>query len=185
MDFEIDGVLDVVTRLLPEAGIDVLMIGGHAVNAYGVTRATQDIDFMIAAADHDLVRETMRAAGFMNIAVHKTVTFFSQPGSTLRVDFLKVNRETMDELLANGRVVDYFAGHSVRIPQLTDLVAMKLFALANGGEKRESKDFPDIINLAMENHLDPETDLRPLCTKYGSDAIYQRICSRLKELKDA
>ena len=48
-----DTVFEVVARRLPKVGLDCLMIGGHAVNHYGVIRATQDIDFMIAATDAD------------------------------------------------------------------------------------------------------------------------------------
>ncbi|MDP6526089.1 MAG: hypothetical protein QGI24_10315 [Kiritimatiellia bacterium] len=184
MKLDADRVLDVVTRLLPDMGIDVLMIGGHAVNAYGVSRATQDIDFMIAADNVNDVRQIMHDAGFTNLAVHQTVTFFSRPGSSLRVDFLKVDRGTMDALMANARKVNYFSGYSVWIPELKDLLAMKLFALASVGAKREDKDFSDIVNLSMENHLDPDTDLCELCEKFGTAEIYQRICNRIRELRD-
>ena len=45
----------------------------------------------------------MSHAGFTNMAIHEAVLFFSRPESPLRVDFLKVNEETMDKLLANSR----------------------------------------------------------------------------------
>ncbi len=50
----IDLVLDVVMHRMPQAGIACIMIGGHAVNHYGVIRATQDIDFMIASPQADV-----------------------------------------------------------------------------------------------------------------------------------
>lgn len=56
MKFDVDDVFDVVTRRLPAAGVDCIMIGGHAVNHYGVSRATQDIDFMVATSDEGAVR---------------------------------------------------------------------------------------------------------------------------------
>jgi hypothetical protein len=73
MRSDINTVLNVVTHRLPEAGIPCIMIGGHAVNHYGVIRATQDIDFMIAASASDAVKRIMRDAGFTNMAVHETV----------------------------------------------------------------------------------------------------------------
>ncbi|MBL7077157.1 MAG: nucleotidyltransferase [Kiritimatiellae bacterium] len=184
MDYEIDHVLEVVTQRLPEAGVDAIMIGGHAVNSYGVLRATQDIDFMIAAAQEDVVRRIMRDTGFTNMAIHETVMFFKRPESTLRIDFLKVDQDTMDKLLANSREVDYFSGHVMRIPQLKDLLAMKIFALVSGGTKREEKDFPDIVNLTMENNLDLEADLHPLCRQFGSEQIFERVSTRIRELTD-
>lgn len=184
MDYGVDKVMDVVTRLLPEAGIDAVMIGGHAVNHYGVSRATQDIDFMVAAADADAVRTIMHAEGFTNVAVHETVIFFNQPGTPLRVVFLKVDRETMDRLLANAKEIEYFGGHGVRVPQLKDLLAMKLFALSSGGVKREDKDFPDIVNLVIENHVPVDGEFRELCRQFADETLYIRLCVRIKELQD-
>jgi len=184
MDFGVDRVMDVVTRLLPEAGVDVVMIGGHAVNHYGVSRATQDIDFMVAAADEDTVRRILCAEGFTNVAVHETVLFFNQPGTALRVDFLKVDRKTLDRLLANAKEVEYFGGYGVRVPQLEDLLAMKLFALSSGGARREDKDFSDIVNLVIENHVPVDMELRELCQQFADESLYARLCARIKELQD-
>ena len=88
----------------------------------------------------------------------------------------------MNELLANSASVKYFDRHAVNVPQLKDLVAMKLFSLKSGDPRREEKDFPDIVNLAIEHGLDVEVDLRPLCEKFGTEDIYRRICSRIQEL---
>jgi len=167
---------------LPEAGVDYLMIGGHAVNHYGFTRATQDIDFMIAAADEVVLCRVMSEAGFTNIAAHETVVFFNRPGSSLRVDFVKVDRQTMGKLLAHAVAVDYFEGHKVKIPCLNDLIAMKLFALKGGHPGREDKDFPDIVHLVIENGLDLQTELRALCEEFGTNAIYERLGARIREL---
>lgn len=85
--------------------------------------------------------------------------FFNRPGSPLRIDFLKADRETMDSLLANAKMIEYFGKHCIRVPQLRDLLAMKVFALANGGAKREDEDFPDIVQLVMENRIDVDKEL--------------------------
>jgi hypothetical protein len=183
MNCEADLVFEIVSRRLPAAGIACLMIGGHAVNHYGYTRATQDIDFMIAAEDEAAVWRILSAAGFTNVATHPTVVFFQQPGGTLRVDFLKVDRATLDKLLAGSVAVDYFQGHPLRVPCLHDLIAMKLFALKSGRPEREEKDFPDIVHLVIENGLDVATELRPLCDQFGTPALYEQLCRRIQELR--
>jgi len=185
MDSDADVVFDVVSRRFPEAGIKTIMIGGHAVNHYGVSRATQDIDFMIATTDEGTARRVMQDAGFTNISAHENVLFFNRPGSPLRIDFLKVDGETMAKLLANSREVDYFEGHRVRVPQLTDLLGMKLFALSNGGAKREAKDFWDIVKLVIENRVTVDTDLQELCRRFGTDEIYARLCTQIGALQNA
>jgi hypothetical protein len=96
-DFEV--ALDVFARELPAAGIGYLLVGGHAVNHYGLTRATQDLDFMIAAEDVEPVRRIMTNAGFTNVSEHEVVLFFNRPGSSLRIDFLRVDSETMRKLI--------------------------------------------------------------------------------------
>jgi hypothetical protein len=185
MDSEADLILGVVSRQLPDAGVDCLMIGGHAVNHYGFLRATQDIDFMIAASDETAVRRAMLEAGFTNIAAHETVVFFSRPGAPLRVDFIKVDRQTMDELMSAAVIVDSYAGHPIKVPRLQDLIAMKLFALASGNPKREDKDFPDVVHLVIANRMDLEEELKPLCERFASASIYNRLCARIRELSHA
>ncbi|MDA0991299.1 MAG: nucleotidyl transferase AbiEii/AbiGii toxin family protein [Verrucomicrobia bacterium] len=182
MATDIDFVIDVVMRQIPEAGIPCVMIGGHAVNHYGVIRATQDIDFMIAAPAADEVKRIMLASGFTNITVHETVMFFNQPGSPLRVDFLKVDQETMQKLMANAVKACYAGTEDVWVPRLHDLLAMKLFALATGGPKRRTKDFDDIVNLVIENGVDVENELRALSQEYGTDAHYSELRTRIEEL---
>jgi hypothetical protein len=91
----IKDVFEVVSCRLPDAGIDFLMIGGHAVNYYGYVRATMDVDFMIAASDLSAVRDVMKSAGFSNVSSAENVSFFSRPESPLRVDFLTVDANSL------------------------------------------------------------------------------------------
>jgi len=185
MSTGIDHAFAVVAKRLPQEGIEFLMVGGHAVNHYGYTRATQDVDFMIASTDADAVRTMMRDAGFTNISVQDVVMFFNQPGSPLRVDFLTVDEQTMAKLLENAVEIAYFGDHMIKVPQLKDLVAMKLFALKSGSAKRKDRDLPDIVHLAVEHRWDLEEDLRPLCDAFGSEALYEELCTRIQELRDA
>lgn len=117
------------------------------------------------------------------MAVHETVMFFNRPGSPLRVDFLKVDGVTMAELLANAVTIDYFGGHKVKVPRLEDLIAMKLFALKSGMPERDDKDFPDVVHLVIENCLDTEATLKPLCRRFGTDALHEKLCARIRELR--
>ena len=140
---------------------------------------------MIAASASDAVKRIMRDAGFTNIAVHETVMFFNQPCSPLRVDFLKVEQDTMEKLMAKAVKVSYAGAADVWVPQLHDLLAMKLFALTTGGPKRKDRDFGDIVNLVIENGVDVERDLRALSHEYGSDAVYAELQARIEALRHA
>lgn len=62
-------ILELAATTLPAAGVSCLLIGGFAVNHYGYTRNTLDIDFMIASDQIDPIRAIMHAAGFTNVSI--------------------------------------------------------------------------------------------------------------------
>jgi hypothetical protein len=181
---QIRRVFNTVSQKLPESAIPFLMIGGHAVNHYGYTRATMDVDFMIAAEDVAAVREVMKTAGFSNISEGGTVIFFSLPESSVRVDFLPVDSETMKQLLT-GSVEVLYGGTRLKVPCLNDLLAMKLFALKSGSPRRKERDSSDIVQLMVANRLDAETDLKPLCERFAAGAFYKELADRIQEMKNA
>jgi hypothetical protein len=179
-----DAVLAVVADGMPKAEVECLLIGGFAVNHYGYSRNTLDVDFMVVADDMDKVRRVMVNAGFVNVSVHDNVVFFSAGADEPRVDFLRVNGETMGALLANAVPIDVL-GHTFRVPALRDLLAMKVFALAQNTSRRMGKDLPDIAFLTVLNGLDVNADLRPLCDRFGSPEVYELIRAQVEGLQQA
>ncbi len=177
-------VFAVVTRRLPAAGVDFLLVGGFAVNHYGYVRATLDVDFMVAAGDSDAVHEVMVAAGFTNFARHNVVAFYSRPGDALRVDFLQVDPSTFRTMQQDAESVEV-GGCVLRVPALRSVLAMKLFAATHGGPERADKDLPDVAHLVVLNDLDLTEDLLPLCEQYASPDTYQELCRRTKQLTES
>lgn len=49
-----------------------------------------------------------------------------------------------------------------------------VFALANGGAKREDKDFPDRVQLVIENRVHGARELGALCRPFGMKVLYAR-----------
>jgi len=175
-------VLDVVSRQLPAAGTDCILIGGFAVNYHGYTRNTLDVDFMIVAQQFDVVSQIMKRSGFTNIASNNNVAFFNAPGSPLRVDFLSVDGDTMRKLLVNT-ILTNVHGFQVKVPALMDLIAMKVFSLSQDVDRRMGKDLPDIAYLSVINNLDLESDIRPLCNQFGTRKIYDLIQHQVEALR--
>ncbi|MCC7300634.1 MAG: nucleotidyl transferase AbiEii/AbiGii toxin family protein [Verrucomicrobia bacterium] len=180
---QINRVFDTIGRKIPEAGVRFLLIGGHAVNHYGYTRATMDVDFMIAAEDVPTIRKVMKTAGFSNVSEGKTVIFFSNPESPLRIDFLPVDSNTMQQLLKGSVKINY-GGADLSVPCLNDLLAMKLFALKNGSSMRRDRDFYDVVQLVIANGLDTETDLKPLCERFATATLFKELSDRIREMKN-
>ena len=175
-------ILELVFGDLAAAGVEGLLIGGFAVNYYGYTRNTLDVDFLVVADQIGPVEACMQRAGFINIERRENVHFFSHPASSWRVDFLKVAQETMRPLLQRA-VKARVHEADVLLPSLPDLLAMKLHALANDPARRLGKDLPDIAWLCILNQLDAEQILRPLCKKYATPELERMIFEHLQALE--
>ncbi len=175
-------VLALVAQKLPAAGIDCLLIGGFAVNHYGYTRNTLDVDFMIVSERVDDVRRIMCDAGFTNIEIRDNVAFFAIPNEAPRVDFLRVDASTMEKLLFSAvRVV--VQGHELRLPSILDLISMKIFAFSQDTARRMGKDLPDIAYLSVIHNLDIESDILPLCERFGTPETYRLIRNQIEGLR--
>lgn len=179
---ELVAILQVVSEGVGRSGLRVLLIGGLAVNHYGYARSTADVDFMVALAEKDEMDRMLREAGFTNIERLKHVVFFRKPDMKVRVDMLKVDDDTFKELWSRSVKVEE-TGYHFRLPALPDLLAMKLFALKNGWDRRVHKDLPDVAHLAVINHMDPEKDIRPLCAKFADEDVFNRVVSEMSLLQ--
>ncbi len=172
--------LELISRLLPENDIAFLLVGGFAVNYYGYTRSTLDLDLMIAVEVQERLKKVMLQAGYTNFSQHKNVVFFQKPGTALRLDFLKAEADSLQKLLSRSKPIE-IAGVALRIPCLSDLLAMKLFAIEHGREFRGNKDLEDIVQLVIANRLDPDKDIKPLCQQYTSNEVYEQLCQRINQ----
>ena len=179
---DLETILEIASCQLSAAGVDCLLIGGFAVNYYGYTRNTLDVDFMIVTEQLEAVRLIMVQSGFSNISIEHNVAFFNAPPSPLRVDFLRVDPDTMQQLLANARCATV-RGYKLKVPALKDLLAMKIFALSQDVARRMGKDLPDIAYLSVRHHLDLESDIRPLCNRFGTAQVFELISNQMKALQ--
>jgi hypothetical protein len=174
-------ILEIASKQLPAAGVDCILIGGFAVDYHGYSRNTLDIDFMIFTEQLTTVRNIMTKSGFTNIVIDKNVAFFEKPNSAFRVDFLRVDKQTLQKLTDNA-IDAKIHGYQLKVPSLIDLISMKTFALSQNLTKRMSKDLPDICYLIILNDLDLESDIRPICNKFGSPEVYELIENQTREL---
>jgi hypothetical protein len=177
-----NAILALASKQLPSAGIECILIGGFAVNYYGYTRNTLDVDFMILGDNLDRVKQIMLGAGFSNVSIRENVAFFNQPGFPLRVDFLHTDTHTMQALYRKSVAINLH-GYTIRVPALRDLIAMKIFALAGDSARRMGKDLPDISYLTTIHDLDLESEIRPLCDQFGDRPTYELIKTQVEALR--
>lgn len=155
--------------------VSALLIGGHALAAFGYQRQTLDVDCLLAAPDAYMLRDVLTQAGYRE--VEKTDVFARYSHASvylLDVDVVLVDRNTFAKLEAKSCVYRV-AGAEMRVPCLLHLIALKLHAMKNN-PKRELRDLADIVALLQEN---PETvareDLASVCARYGPEHVLGRI----------
>jgi len=179
----IDGIfpLPIIQGKAAEAGLPVILIGGHAVNVYAEPRATLDIDLLVRKEDRERWMGLLRAEGFI---LHRDGGSFLQwnppYGVSWRLDLMLVNTETFAKIQEQARQTSCL-GIDILVPSPEHLIALKLHALVHGPEDRSEKDFSDIVAIARLTGLDPRgAALKEIFSRHGNDSIYTKFLRRLE-----
>ena len=154
-----------------------VLIGGFAVNYHKVARQTVDVDFLITGDDFDKISGALGEAGYKQD--FRTEVFVRlRSGSAARlmdIDFMFVDEDTLAKIIKEGRRAG-IAGREFIVPSLEGLIALKLHSLKHNFKLRQTRDLPDIVELARANKIDVKgRKFRELCLKYGTEDIYRRL----------
>ncbi len=162
---EFTKVLSAVTRFLDEHGFPYALAGAFALAAYGLSRATEDIDFVVdARAQQGLIAfleslgyETVYSSGGYSNHVHSLRAMG-------RVDCIYVDGPTATQLFEGAKVVP-IAGRSLRVPRPEHLAAMKILAIKNDPTRafQEMADLQHILGLPGVN----VNEIRGYFERYG------------------
>lgn len=157
-----------------------LVIGGLAVNHYGYSRDTGDLDFFIRKNDRGAWLELLGGFGYDNFHDGGSFLQFAAPAtSAWPVDLMIVEEKTFVPIWDASRDADLF-GVTTRVPALEHLLALKLHALKHTRMYRFLKDYLDVENLIRINGLDIKSEkLRELFSKYGTSDLYEKVSRSL------
>jgi len=163
-----------------ERDIALVLVGGWALNAYGVSRQTLDVDFLIDETDFGALRKALTDHSYQQVYKdHVFAKLRSERADNLDIDLLFVDSSTIDAVVVEGRDLT-IEGASFRVPSLLHLVAMKLHALKNNEANRRLRDLPDIMALIEANSLDvADASFKDACLKYGTPELYNKICNSI------
>jgi predicted nucleotidyltransferase len=157
-----------------------LVIGGLAVNHYGYSRDTSDLDFFISQRDR--VEWMKMLADFGYTGHHDGGNFiqYHPPAQNAwPVDLMLVQEKTFAPIVATSSEANLF-GVMTRVPSLEHLIALKLHALKNTRMTRFLKDFLDVEYLIRLNRLDIKSkNIRELFEKYGTPELYDQVSRSL------
>lgn len=145
MDFKL--VLEKLLTAFKEADIRYAMMGAVALGAWGIPRATVDIDFLVQRDDIEKVQRIMTDMGY---ECHYKTDNVSQYISPLKifgeVDFIHAFRDASLGMLQRAEDRDVLDGITVRVLKPEDLIGFKIQAIANN-ESRKNMDLADIESL--------------------------------------
>lgn len=172
-------IFHLISSVCAEKDAGCVLIGGFAVNHYGVSRSTADADFLATKDDYDKILPLLEQAGFRQDYTYKDVfaRLTANKDYLLDLDFMFVDIDTLNKIIKEAEKVT-IAEQKFIVPSLNHLIALKLHAIKyNPG--REYKDLMDIIELIKVNRANIKTDeFKQLCFKYGTEGLYNKILDR-------
>ena len=148
---------------LTEAGVDFLVVGAHALAAYGVVRATGDLDVLVrpAADNAERVLAGLRAFGAPIGAHGVTRDDFTRAGTVYQLGLPPRRIDILTSL--TGMDFDTAArdAQSTKVGDLAFRVPSKLALIANKRATGRPKDLEDIRRLEHAGEDLPATLRRP------------------------
>ncbi len=122
------------------------LIDGFALAAHNVVRATQDVDFLVDAADADRLHELLSQLGYS--CVHRSEDAANYVRGDEGIDFLYARRPAARRLLTEARERETDMGR-LHVVSAEGLIGFKLQAFVNN--PRRTQDIEDIRSLLRTN----------------------------------
>ncbi|RMG42638.1 MAG: hypothetical protein D6719_05990 [Candidatus Dadabacteria bacterium] len=167
-------ILEQINSHAHTAGVDFLVIGGHALNALGFSRQTGDLDLIVSKSDKEFWIKLVSDLGYKQVQTHEVFARF-KPAALVAwpVDLMFVEPNVFAQLLSEAGISD-FGCCKVKIPSIRHMLALKLHALKQRQKHREGKDVVDVIELLKLGNI-AESTFRQLCEKYDRLDLYERL----------
>jgi hypothetical protein len=183
MDFV--SVFKFLIKSFEQQKIDFAVIGGVALFAAGITRATRDIDLLIVSKDKERIKDMMHKAGYELIHESDDVlNFYSDKIELGRVDFLLAHRKYSLAMLNRAEEQGILGGKfKIKVLKAEDQIGLKVQSSSNDPQ-RLHQDMADIEALIKINYarLDLEL-LREYFVLFDREEELIEIIKRIKDVK--
>ena len=170
-------IFDLLTREAQGKRLEFLVIGGHAIIAYGISRNTLDLDLLISRKDRTAWKELFEKLEYSIFHEHENFLQFS-PHKTQYwpIDLMLVDEASFRAMLNEAKTV-HLDGSTFQIPKIEHVIALKLHSYKSGPSSRDAKDLLDILELARVAAIDMSAEsFKKFCLQYVSLSQYEAIC---------
>ncbi|NJL25882.1 MAG: nucleotidyl transferase AbiEii/AbiGii toxin family protein [Calothrix sp. SM1_5_4] len=148
------------------------LIGGFALAAHGVVRATQDIDLLIDGGRRVEAATALVSAGFSVVHETSEVSHFGGPG---HLDVLWANRPPTQEMIRSAAIK---LSYPVPVVAAEDLIGLKIQAYKNE-PKREFQDKADIQALLDRGGPLNLKKIREYADIFGEWPVIEELLKRI------
>lgn len=180
MDFE--AVFKLLIENFQKNNINFAIIGGFALAAAGYTRATKDIDFIVAKEDMPKIKKFMLSYGYdLAYESEDVCNFLGKMKELGRVDFLLAHRTYAKAMLKRAENKGILNGKfNVKVIKPEDLIGLKVQSSSNQPE-RYHQDMADIESIMQVNYKNLNINLiREYFKLFERESELDQILEKLK-----
>lgn len=158
-------VLEAIRAHLDADRQPVALAGAFALNAYGLGRATADLDLVVPAGAQTGLIRMLETMGYETLHASSGFSNHLHPDPVLgRVDLVYIAEPTASKLFGACRRMPFAGSRDMLVPRPEHLIAMKVRAIKND-PKRRLRDLADIAFLLRRGDVD-----RDEAREYFADA---------------
>lgn len=182
MNFE--AVFKLLLENFEKAKINFALIGGFALHTAGVTRTTEDIDFLVLKEDMPKVKKIMLSYGYELLYESEDVSnFLGRMGKLGKVDFLHAHRKYAKLILERAENKAILGGKfEVKVIRAEDLIGLKVQSSSND-PKRYHQDMADIEAIMRANYKNLDINLvKEYFALFNRENEIKGILERLKNV---
>jgi len=177
LDFE--KVLRCIASFFEQEELPYGVVGAFGLFAYGLARATQDLDFITVIDSQEKLLAYLESLGYTTEHVSTGYsTHLHRDPEMGRLDFIYVTGDTRTHLFEKINTTLILEGLSAPVPRPEHLIAMKVLAIKNDPE-RTFREMADIQFLLGLPEIDEE-EVKEYFRKHDLMEIYFEIKKKLK-----
>jgi len=143
-------VLDMVAQFLDVGGFRYGVVGSLGLHAYGIDRATADVDLVVDEQAQRPLVARLESLGYETLQVSAGYSNHVHPLPAMgRLDFIYLDAPTADLLFAAGTRLVLPGVRAVAVPRPEHLAALKVLAMKNDPSRtlREMADIQALLEL--------------------------------------
>ncbi len=171
---QFDEVLRTWTAFFDREGVRYALIGGLAMRAWGSSRTTEDVDFVVDLSARAQVVAFAEAEGFETL--HVSDSYSNHVRGAERVDFMYVEPPTADQIFAAANERTFIGDLPLKVARPEHLAAMKAIAI-KWNPRRAFRDMSDIGLLLRVPGVD-RTFIRDYFARKGMLGVFDEIEKR-------